>query len=164
MGTCSIMIAACRQATKQSAAETAEDSSLLPVTDTTPGIVVDSAIANGSDTITYDAALLSGRWLQPVPGRDNEWQGFELRKNGKATSINTYSMVYEKWTLQHDTLLLWNHSEVGITKDTTHNVDTIIIKALTDTSLVLFPVKAAEGYLENYRKEKEGKKQKLKNK
>jgi hypothetical protein len=47
-------------------------------------------------------------------------------------------------------LLLWNHSE-GV-KDTSTIVDTTIIKELSDTSLVLFPVKAAEGYMEKYRK------------
>ena len=88
--------------------------------------------------------------MQPVAGLDKETQGFLLRKNGTAKSINMYTLVYEKWELTHDTLLLWNHSE-GV-KDTSTIVDTTVIKELSDTSLVLFPVKAAEGYVEKYRK------------
>jgi hypothetical protein len=37
-------------------------------------------------------------------------------------------------------------------KDSAVVIDTTLIRALTDTSLVLFPIKAAEGYLEEYKK------------
>lgn len=129
--------------------ELQDDSSLVSIADSSNAGITDS-IAAAADTLHVDATKLIGRWIQPVAGLDKEMQGFQLRKNGTAKSINMYTLVYEKWRLTHDTLLLWNHSE-GV-KDTSTIVDTTIIKELSDTSLVLFPVKAAEGYMEKYRK------------
>lgn len=131
--------------------ELQHDSSLISIADSSNAGITDS-IAAVADTLQIDAAKLIGRWIQPVAGLDKETQGFLLRKNGTAKSINMYTLVYEKWLLTHDTLLLWNHSE-GV-KDTSTIVDTTIIKELSDTSLVLFPVKAAEGYVEKYHKQK----------
>lgn len=135
-----------REVTKE---ELQDDSSLVSIADSSNAGITDS-IAAVADTLHVDAAKLIGGWIQPVAGLDKEMQGFQLRKNGTAKSINMYTLVYEKWRLTHDTLLLWNHSE-GV-KDTSTIVDTTIIKELSDTSLVLFPVKAAEGYMEKYRK------------
>lgn len=129
--------------------ELQDDSSLVSIADSSNAGITDS-IAAVADTLHVDATKLIGNWIQPVAGLDKEMQGFQLRKNGTAKSINMYTLVYEKWRLTHDTLLLWNHSE-GV-KDTSTIVDTTIIKELSDTSLVLFPVKAAEGYMEKYRK------------
>lgn len=129
--------------------ELPDDSSLVSIADSSNAGITDS-IAAVADTLHVDAVKLIGKWVQPVAGLDKETQGFQLRKNGTAKSINMYTLVYEKWRLTHDTLLLWNHSE-GV-KDTSTIVDTTIIKELSDTSLVLFPVKAAEGYIEKYRK------------
>jgi hypothetical protein len=123
------------------------DSSLIGITDSSNAGVPDST-TTVTDTLHMDAAKLIGKWIQPVAGLDKEMQGFQLKRNGMARSINMYTLVYEKWSLTHDTLLLWSHSEG--TKDTSGIVDTTIIKALSDTSLVLFPVKAAEGYTEKY--------------
>ena len=146
-----IFLAACGQGSKHSSAEELhEDSSLLSIADSSNAGITDS-IAAVADTLHVDAAKLIGKWIRPVEGLDREVQGFQLRKNGTAKSINMYTLVYEKWMLLDDTLLLWNHSE-GV-KDTATIVDTTIIKALSDTSLVLFPVKAAEGYTEHYRKQ-----------
>ena len=127
-----------------------DDSSLVSIADSSNAGITDS-IAAVADTLHVDAAKLIGMWIQPVAGLDKEMQGFQLRKNGTARSINMYTLVYEKWRLTHDTLLLWNHSE-GV-KDTSTIVDTTIIKELSDTTLVLFPVKAAEGYVEKYRRQ-----------
>ncbi|MCW3462535.1 lipocalin family protein [Chitinophaga nivalis] len=125
------------------------DSSLIVVADSSRIGITDS-VAVVADTVHVDAARLIGKWIQPVAGLEKEMQGFQLRKNGTARSINMYTLIYEKWQVTHDTLLLWNHSE-GV-KDTSAMIDTIIIKELSDTSLVLFPVKAAEGYTERYRR------------
>ena len=162
MGMVAILLSACHPSGKQENKEVSADSSLLPTPDTVPITVVDSTVIVAADTVTFDAGMLIGKWLQPVPGKDNEWQGMELRKGGKAIAVNMYSLVYEKWELQHDTLLLWNHAEGGKSKDSTRAIDTSIIRDLTDTSLVLYPVKAAEGYLEKYHKEVRGKKAKHK--
>ncbi|CAL1521218.1 lipocalin family protein [Chitinophaga sp. MM2321] len=125
------------------------DSSLVGITDSSNAGITDS-IAAVTDTLYIDTAKLIGKWIQPVEGLDKEMQGFQLRKTGVARSINMYTLVYEKWQLTHDTLLLWSHSEG--TKDSSGIVDTTIIKALSDTSLILFPVKAAEGYTDKYRR------------
>lgn len=127
--------------------EVVHDSSLIGISDSSNAGVTDSITAV-TDTLHVDAAKLIGKWIQPVAGLDKEMQGFQLRKNGTARSINMYTLIYEKWQLTNDTLLLWSHSE-GV-KDTSAMVDTTIIKELSDTSLVLFPLKAAEGYTERY--------------
>lgn len=160
VGLITIVLSACNQAKKPAEKEPDVDSSLLTVVDTTSTIVEDSTVTVMPDSIVIDSTKLIGKWMQPVTGKDNEWQGMELRKNKKVVAVNMYSLVYDKWALQHDTLFLWNHAESGKTADSTKAIDTMIIKDLTDTSLVLFPVKAADGYLEKYRKEEGGKKAK----
>jgi hypothetical protein len=127
------------------------DSSLIKAADSSSVAIMDSTTAKAiviADSLIFSADKLIGKWIQPVPGVDKEMQGFYLKKDGTARSINMYTLVYEKWTLQHDTLLLWNHSE-GVA-DTTTIIDTALIKELTDSTLVLFPVNAAEGYREKY--------------
>jgi hypothetical protein len=142
------------------------DSSLVKQADSTGIAPLPDTALIAPDTVNYQPGQLVGKWLRPVPGRDKETQGFDLRKDGSAHSINMYTFVYEKWALSRDTLLLWNHTEGVHQKDSAATIDTTIIKTLTDTTLVLFPVKAAEGYLEKYEKKIEkggrgkGKKQK----
>ena len=148
---CLIILAiACNPSKKKVVEEALPDDSSLVITADSSNAGITDSIAAVADTLHIDAAKLIGRWMQPVAGLDKETQGFLLRKNGTAKSINMYTLVYEKWELTHDTLLLWNHSE-GV-KDTSTIVDTTVIKELSDTSLVLFPIKAAEGYVEKYRK------------
>ncbi|OMP79858.1 lipocalin family protein [[Flexibacter] sp. ATCC 35208] len=150
---------ACHHSRKPEKEEAVVDTPVYaPAMDTVPSVVEDSTVTVSADTIVIDTVKLIGKWLQPVTGKDNEWQGMELKKNRKAIAINMYSLVYEKWELQHDTLLLWNHAEGVKSSDSTRTIDTVIIRDLTDTSLVLFPVNAAEGYLEKYRKETGGEK------
>jgi hypothetical protein len=143
-----IILHGCQPSSDPSSTITSRDSSLIEVPDSTPMQIITT------DTVTYNTDQLLGKWLQPVPGLDKEMQGFLLKKNGKAVSVNTYSMVYDKWQLLHDTLLLWNHAEGTHSKDTAATIDTTIIKLLTDSSLVLFPVKAVPGYQEQYTKER----------
>jgi len=149
------ILCACEPSSGPASNITSRDSSLIDVPDSTSMQMTDSvAILATTDTVTYKADQLVGKWLQPVPGLDKEKQGFLLTKNGKAVSINTYSLVYDKWLLQHDTLLLWNHAEGTFSKDTAATIDTMIIRSLTDTTLILFPIKAVPGYQEQYTKEK----------
>ncbi|NLR59720.1 lipocalin family protein [Chitinophaga polysaccharea] len=151
LGCLLILVIACNGAKQHAEAEELQgDSSLISIVDSSNAGITDSITAVADTTLRVNAAKLIGKWIQPVAGLDKEMQGFQLRKNGTARSINMYTLVYEKWELAHDTLLLWNHSE-GV-KDTSTIVDTTIIKELTDTSLILFPVKAAEGYREKYLK------------
>jgi hypothetical protein len=148
---------ACRQQAPASKTALEVDSSLLEVTDSNSvAPAADSALLT-ADTISYSPDQLIGKWLQPVPGLDKQKQGFDLRKDSVARSLNMYTLVYEKWGLVKDTLLLWNHTEGVEKKDSAATIDTVIIKELTDSTLILFPVKAAEGYLEKYEKEAGGK-------
>ena len=36
----------------------------------------------------HDKTTLTGDWIEPVPGTTNTIQGFSLKENGEATSIN----------------------------------------------------------------------------
>ncbi|MGN7822341.1 lipocalin family protein [Chitinophaga varians] len=144
-----LLLVACKSKKAPVPEEAAHDSSLVVVTDSSNAGVTDS-IAAVTDTLRVDTAKLIGKWIQPVAGLDKEMQGFQLRRNGTAKSINMYTLVYEKWALNNDTLFLWSHSE-GV-KDTAAVIDTTIIRELSDTSLVLFPLKAAEGYTDRYRR------------
>ncbi|MGX5818105.1 lipocalin family protein [Chitinophaga lutea] len=118
-------------------ADTLQDSIILPA---------DTLLVKEDSAIAVDSALVPGKWLQPVQGIDSALQGFTLRKNGKALSENMHMRTYEKWRLQRDTLMLWSRMD----KDTAVTVDTMVIKELSDTAMVLFPIGAAPGYLEKY--------------
>lgn len=93
---------------------------------------------------------LHGGWTQPVEGIDSLIQGFVLKKNGLASPVNANSPVYEKWQLVRDTLIIWTRSENDSVK--TPVADTLVVRAITDTSLVVFPINASKGYTEKYKK------------
>lgn len=141
-----LLLAACqapvpREAKKDSVA--VPDSAIV-----TEPLPADSVTIVADTAVVVDSTLMPGRWLQPVQGVDSVMQGFYLRKNGKAESINMHSRLYDKWLLQRDTLLLWSHGEGE--KAVEAVIDTLVIKVLDDTSLVVFPTNAAAGYLEKY--------------
>lgn len=49
---------------------------------------------------------LTGNWIQPIPGQENQVQGFSLYSDGTARSINSATLLYESWSLSGDTLSL----------------------------------------------------------
>jgi hypothetical protein len=143
---CLLLLAACQAPVSR---EAEQDS--VAVTDSTGNtdtLPADSVMAAPDTLVVVDSTLIPGRWLQPVQGIDSVMQGFNLKKNGKAESVNMHSRLYDKWKLLQDTLLLWSHAE-GV-KDTVPVIDTLLIKMLNDTSLVVFPTNAAPGYLEKF--------------
>ncbi len=148
---CCLLLAACQAPVT---AEKEKDS--IAVTDSTAetdSLPADSVTVIPPDTaVIVDSTLVPGRWLQPVQGVDSVLQGFNLRKNGKAESVNMHSRLYDKWKLQHDTLLLWSHAEGE--KEPVAEIDTLVIRVLNDTSLVVFPTNAAPGYQEKYTRKK----------
>ncbi len=78
---------------------------------------------------------LQGSWLQPVPGQEGVAQGIKLDKGGAASSINMYTLVYEKWSVNGDTLTLSGQSlGNGQTIDFTEDYK---IKTLDGDNLVL---------------------------
>lgn len=148
-----IALGGCKGPENRQSGPPVSDSSLIAVQDdTTTTVITDSVAVVSADTVHYEASQLAGKWLREVQGPDKPvMQGFQLKTNGGMVSVNTYSLVYQKWKLQGgDTLLLWSRAEGT---DST-GIDTNIIRQLTDTSLVLFPTKAAEGYLERYQRKK----------
>lgn len=46
-----------------------------------------------------------GEWVEPIPGMEGV-QGVKLEKEGKASSINMQTLVYERWSLHGDSLVL----------------------------------------------------------
>lgn len=92
---------------------------------------------------------LTGKWTQPIPGQEPAVQGIEIKADGSANSINMHTLIYEKWQLNGDTLLLWNHS-TGV-KESIAAIDTTVITTLTDSTLVLT---SSNGYHSSYTREK----------
>lgn len=96
------------------------------------------------------AESLIGKWVQPIPGQEGEKQGVQLNADGSASSINIHTLIYEKWQLKGDTLLLSYHTE-GV-RTTGSDVDTSLVKNLTDSTLALIGEK--NGNEMNYTREK----------
>lgn len=53
---------------------------------------------------------IEGRWTTPVPGMDGQTQGFELKKDGTAESINMATLQYRTWKKQDGKLILTGES------------------------------------------------------
>lgn len=78
---------------------------------------------------------IEGDWTEPVPGMENMIQGFSLKANGKASSINMATLQYEKWE-QKDNLLILSATSMG-NHQTLSFTDTLKIEKLTKDSLIL---------------------------
>ena len=152
-----LILAACQpkqQQVTQGADTVQEDSQQFPEN---PGMQEPDSVEALTDTTKteVDSTLLPGKWMQPVPGIDSILQGMDLRKNGKAISINMHTLLYDKWKLAHDTLMLWSHTD-GV-ENPVSAIDTMLIRTLNDSALVLFPIGAAPGYLEKFTRHRKGK-------
>ena len=82
--------------------------------------------------------------MQPVPNMSQMEQGFILKEDGKASSVNMATLSYERWEKQNDRLILsgksiGNHQTVAFS-------DTFIIEKFTQDSLVLSKGKLRLGY------------------
>lgn len=103
-------------------------------------------------TIAFTACSgtsLEGKWIEPIPGMENQVQGIMLDKEGSASSINMATLQYEKWEQQGNKLLLSGKS-IG-NGQTISFTDTLNIEELTNNKLVL---KHKNGYIHNYQKQK----------
>lgn len=78
---------------------------------------------------------IEGKWVEPIPGMENQVQGINLEKDGKASSINMATLQYEKWGKKDDKLILSGKS-IGNGQTITFS-DTLNIKELTDKELTL---------------------------
>lgn len=148
-----LSLAACRQRTTPDAAHTdtlhLQDSSLVvpPVVDTP---LVPDTLFTAKDTLHVTEAQLLGKWSRPVQGKEGETEGFELKAKGRIRNlrITPYSMIYDSWSLQKDSLILKSHMQH--VSEPVMEVDTSLVMGISDTSLVLFPIRAALGYEERY--------------
>ena len=47
-------------------------------------------------------SAITGQWVQPIPGMEQQMQGFKLKKGGEASSINMATLLYEKWEKEQE--------------------------------------------------------------
>jgi hypothetical protein len=80
-----------------------------------------------------DTKLLLGSWTQPNPINDKEVQGFVLKQDGSAASINMATMVYKKWWTAKGKLFLVAES-IG---NGSSSIDTTQYEVLSNTATVL---------------------------
>ncbi|EPH11109.1 lipocalin family protein [Myroides odoratimimus] len=101
-----ITFASCKQQTE------------APVTEetTTTEVVEETTAPEAVDT-----TVLVASWTQPNPINDKEVQGFELKEDGTATSINMATLKTNKWWVEGDKLFLEQES-IG---NGTSSVDTV---------------------------------------
>ena len=51
-----------------------------------------------------------GTWVQPIPGMENQNQGFVLNQDGPAASVNMHTLSYTHWQRKKDALVLTGQS------------------------------------------------------
>ncbi|WFE84516.1 MULTISPECIES: lipocalin family protein [Parabacteroides] len=82
---------------------------------------------------------LKGSWVAPINGMPEQMEGFELKDNGLASSINMATLVYEKWETikldKADALVLQGKS-IG-NGQTLSFSDTLKIDKISENSLTL---------------------------
>ncbi len=84
---------------------------------------------------TASTPALTGNWTEPVPGIPSLRQGFSLRENGRATSINMATLQYESWKQNGDSLTLCGKS-IG-NRQTLDFCRTYTVKEITAEKMVL---------------------------
>ncbi|WP_294627306.1 lipocalin family protein [uncultured Bacteroides sp.] len=97
--------------------------------------------------VACNATGIEGKWVEPVPGMENQVQGVNLEKGGKASSVNMATLQYESWEKKDGKLILSGKS-IG-NHQTIDFIDTLVIEKLTVDELVV-----KQGDLtKNYRKQ-----------
>lgn len=81
------------------------------------------------------AFTLEGSWAEPVPGMEEQTQGFTLNDDGTAESINMATLQYQEWTSSGDTLVLMGKS-IG-NGQTIDMADTLLIVNVNADTLVV---------------------------
>ncbi|MEI6748010.1 MAG: lipocalin family protein [Bacteroidota bacterium] len=62
--------------------------------------------ANKDTKLNIEATQFIGSWVQPNPINDKEVQGFILKNDGTAQSINMETLKYQKWWYESNSLFL----------------------------------------------------------
>lgn len=84
---------------------------------------------------TQKEPQIEGAWIEPIPGMEDQTQGIKLEADGKASSINMATLVYESWKKEGNQLILSGQS-VG-NGQTIAFSDTLEIENHTTDSLIL---------------------------
>ncbi len=78
---------------------------------------------------------IQGTWVEPNPINSSELQGMTLKEDGTASSVGMATLIFTKWVLDGEKLLLTSRS-IG-NKQTLEGVDTLQIVTLDADSLIL---------------------------
>ncbi|MDR0230403.1 MAG: lipocalin family protein [Flavobacteriaceae bacterium] len=84
-----------------------KDQKEAPVTEETTTTEV---VEQPETPAVVDTKVLVGSWTQPNPINDKEEQGFELKEDGTAASINMATLKTSKWWVEGDKLFLEQES------------------------------------------------------
>jgi len=84
---------------------------------------------------TKESGSISGSWTTPIEDQPQHQQGFTLKDEGTATSINLADKIYEKWEKFGDRLILYGKDN---TSDNAKKItDTLKIVSVNDSVMVL---------------------------
>jgi len=78
---------------------------------------------------------LVGFWIQPISGQSGQVQGIRFEAEGKASSINMHTLLYETWEQKGEKIILTGNS-IG-NRQTISFSDTLEIEKLTSDTLIL---------------------------
>lgn len=88
-----------------------------------------------TSTLTTRKSNMEGTWIEQMPVNKQYVQGFKLYPNGNAESIGTTSLMYKKWMIEDDRLILTGKS---VSKTQTYDYsDTLNIISCSPNHLVL---------------------------
>lgn len=85
--------------------------------------------------VSCGKAPITGEWVQPIPGMEDQMQGIKLEDGGKAESINMSTLLYQSWKQEGNKLTLTGES-IG-NGQTIDFEEVYIVAKLTKDSLVL---------------------------
>ncbi|RHU27181.1 hypothetical protein DXD68_11135 [Parabacteroides sp. TM07-1AC] len=91
---------------------------------------------SGNNNLTNQ---LKGSWVAPINGMPEQMEGFELKDDGLASSINMATLVYEKWEtikLDNTDVLVLQGKSIG-NGQTLSFSDTLKIDKISENSLTL---------------------------
>lgn len=91
---------------------------------------------SGNNNLTNQ---LKGSWVAPINSMPEQMEGFELKDDGLASSINMATLVYEKWEtikLDNADVLVLQGKSIG-NGQTLSFSDTLKIDKISENSLTL---------------------------
>lgn len=106
-----------------------------PVTTSEASMSSNDSAVTSEDANVNEILKLYGNWVEKNPINDAEFQGFMLKQDLSASSINMDILQYQSWSYQDNTLSLVGRS-IG---NKVSGVDTLTYKVISvdETTLVL---------------------------